>query len=446
MEPPKHPALLAPFVLFGLSSALLGFGLGALFLFRIHWSLGPAAERWLELHGQLQIFGFLVPLVVGFATFVLPRLVAVPLRRVWAAKASLLFLASGTMLNLASAFGLIDKAWGWRMAVGLLLGLGLVTAAVALAGPIREVRALSREGGRPGYELFLLAALFFLAATGVVHAAGLWLGPGETDTGALRHGFATASWRLAIDGFAVGMALGVSARMFSGFLGIDPRLAYPNSVSSRPSLPSRDRQFWQLTWCWVVSVLAAASGRAFAVWPVVWAADTLFALAAVPLAFRLGLARTEGGPAVDTRQDPHFALGARAAYACLVAAAVVGAGAAVAAALGFSVHGWWEDARRHLLTLGFLMTLIATMAGRLAPGYAGRPFALPKLRLVAIVAFPLAASLRALEAVSGQWGPPKLMWLSGASGVVGVVGFLSLGAGLVATLLGARTKAHRKPV
>ncbi|MGZ6142841.1 MAG: NnrS family protein, partial [Myxococcales bacterium] len=246
---------------------------------------------------------------------------------------------------------------------------------------------------------------------------------------------AAAAWRLSIEGFAVGMAFAVSARMFSGFLGIEPALSYsPVGRATR----AREWAFAAGAAAWAVSVLLGAAGAAFGRPAQERAGDILFAAGAIPLALQLGLARTGTGPAIDRTRDPLFPFGARAAYALLAAGALVGAAASAADLAGWRVHSLWFDARRHLITIGFLLTLIATMAGRLAPGFAGRPLALPGLRTFAMLGFAASAVLRALEAVAGQWGPSWLLWLSALSGTLAAAALFALAASVGATILPVR--------
>jgi len=84
------------------------------------------------------------------------------------------------------------------------------------------------------------------------------------------------------------------------------------------------------------------------------------------------------------------------------------------------------------------MTLIATMAGRLASGFARRPFFGRWLRTLAMAAFPLAALLRIGEGIATQWGSPAWLKVSAASGPVALAAFAALFAGLAATLVQAR--------
>jgi NnrS protein len=427
---PKHPLLVRPFALVALAVALAGSTLGAILLLRIQLALGPVAPLWKQVHGQAQVFGFIVPLILGFGTYLVPRIVAGhPIRNELALPALAAFtLAAVTTFAVPFASG--ATALLLRRALALLVATGSLAGAACLAAPL-VARRRERERRR-GHETLLESSLAFLALAGLADAASWWLSEEE-----LPQGLATAAWRLAVEGFAIGMTLAVSARMFSGFLGVAPALADPPG-GRRHAAGVRDRVFSVAAVTWAASVVLGSAGALICEYRLERLADVLFALGVTPLALQLGLAPTSGGPAIDRTRDPLFPFGARAAYALLVAGALIGAGAGAADLFGAPVHSLWFDARRHLLTIGFLLTLIATMAGRLAPGFAGRPLALPWLRAFAMGAFALSATLRALEGVAGQWGPAGLLWLSALSGPLAASGLFALTACLVATLLSTR--------
>jgi len=426
----KHPLLVRPFALVAIVVALAGSTLGAILLLRIHLALGPVAPLWIQVHGQAQVFGFIVPLVLGFGTYLVPRIVAGHPIRARLALPSLAAFALAAVAAFAAPFAAGMAALLLRRALALGVAAGSLAGAASLAAPLLA-RRRERERRR-GHEALLELSLAFLALGGLADAAAWWLAEEEIPLG-----LASAAWRLAVEGFAIGMALAVSARMFSGFLGVAPALADP--PGGRRHAPGlRDRIFSAAGFVWAASVVLGGAGGLAGAYPLERLADVLFALGVTPLALQLGLAPTSGGPAIDRTRDPLFPFGARAAYALLVAGALVGAGAGAADLLGVPVHSLWLDARRHLLTIGFLLTLIATMAGRLAPGFSGRPLALPWLRAFAMGAFASAAALRALEGVAGQWGPAGLLWFSALSGPLAAAGLLALALCLGATLLSAR--------
>jgi hypothetical protein len=426
----KHPLLLRPFAATGLAAGLLGSTLGAVLVLRIHLALGPVSPLWKEVHGQAQVFGFVVPLVVGFATYLVPRIVAGrPIRAALARPAAAAFaLAAAADFAVPLVEGTAASAL--RRALALLVAAGAVTAAASLYAPLRSIR---REGDRPrAHERLLGASLAFLALGGLVDALAWW---SSATGGELPAGLASGAWRLTIEGFAVGMGLAISARMFSGFLGIPPSLSY--SPAGRAST-RRERLFIAAALAWAASVALGGLADVSGWFRLQDVADVLFAAGVVPLSLQLGLARTAHGPAIDRTRDPFFPVGARAAYALLALGAVIGAAAGAADLSGATAHTLWLDARRHLFTIGFLLTLLATMAGRLAPGFAGRPIALPRLRVFAVLGFATSALLRAFEGVAGQWGPAALLWASALSGPLAAASLFAIAASIGATLFGAR--------
>lgn len=423
--PPKHPLLVRPFALTALAVAVAGSTLGAVLLLRIHLALGVVEPFWVQVHGQAQVFGFIVPLVLGFGTYLVPRIAGgQPIRSAFALPAlAALLLAAVADLVAPLTGGLV-----LRRALAVLVAAGSICGAVALEAPLGASR---REDGRRSHEPLLEAALIFLALGGLLDAAAWWLSAG----GDLPEALASAAWRLALEGFAVGMALAISARMFSGFLGIPPAMSFSKVIRARAL---RESAFRGAAAIWAVSILTGAAGSILGSAAAQDAGDILFAAGVVPLSLQLGLARTGKGPAIDRTRDPLFPFGARSAYALLVAGAAVGAAAGAADLAGWPVHSLWLDARRHLINIGFLLTLIATMAGRLAPGYARRPLAWPALRPFAMIGFALAAAMRALEGVAGQWGPAWLLRVSAISGPLAAAALVALAASLGATLIQAR--------
>lgn len=435
---PKHLRVLRPFVLVALAAGTGGSVLGYELLERSQWRLTGPAWPLSQVHGQLQLFGFLVPFVAGFAFFLVPRLAGgQPITRRGVSWASWIGFGAGAALTALEPFTSGAAARWTRDLNALAVLTGTACAALALHGPIARFARSIGGRRRAGYLWLLDLSLAFLLLAGVADAAGLWRSTGA-PLPLLAEDWARAAWRLALEGFVVGMALGVAARMFTGFLGIAPDTAYPAPHSAYRRDTSAARNFWIWVACWAASVVLTSAGELLTTPVMTQAGELLFAVGTIPLALRLGLARVAGRLAIDRGQDPAFPFGARAAFALLVLAALLGGIAAICAGFGLRVSPAWMDVRRHLLALGFLMTLIATMAGRLASGFARRPFAGQWLRKLAMGAFPLAALLRLGEGVASQWGLPSWLKVSAASGPVALAAFMALFLGLAVTLVRAR--------
>ena len=413
---PKHPSLHRPFLALAFIPALLGGALGAFLILRSQLALGPVRPVWIQAHGELQLFGWLLPFSIGCALYLVPRIAAGhPIRAPRLARAALWSLLGSAGFLLGSlAF---DVRWPLFVAGPLSLA-GTAGAAWALHGPLASHRLSA--GRLRGNEVFLELALAFLALSGLANAVAL------VQAGLAPEGLAPGPWfagtvRLVLEGFATGLVLGVASRTFPGFLGIEPERAQPPR--------------WVLG-VWAGSLLLGVLGDLAAVLALQAVAAILFAVAATVLAARIGLGPIRGrAAAIDKTRDPVFPWGARISQGLLVIAAIGRASGLVAELLGQPVSGLWDDAFRHLLVLGFLMTSIATMVGRLSPGLLGRPLALPWLRVGACLAFPVAALARTLEGVAGQWGPPWLLWISAASGPLAAAAFAALAASVVATVV-----------
>ncbi|MDQ3262782.1 MAG: cbb3-type cytochrome c oxidase subunit I [Myxococcota bacterium] len=430
--------MLRPFALLALATGLAGSTLGFILLIQAQWANVGVGWPWRQVHGQLQVFGFLIPFVTGFAIYLVPRVAGgQPIRHRWLARLALGGQAVGVVwVALAST---LDQGGGWprRLAAASVL-VGTLSAALALRGPVAaHARAV---GGRSkvGYLWLLEGAVAFLALAGAADAWALW---SSGPHGLLQEVWAQAAYRLGIEGFAVGMALAIAARMFTGFLGLAPGSTYPAERSAYRRAPGKVFGFWIATLGWAASVVGAALALAFSLEILGALAELLFSLSVLHFAVRLGLGRSQGALAIDRTVDPVFPLGARASLALLTVSAVIGAAGAVAELWGASVQPIWGDARRHALTIGFLLTLIATMAGRLAPGFAGRKPWAPRLRVLAILCFSSGGLLRTLEGAAAQWDLPRLFLISAASGGLALVGFCALVASLGVTLLTAPT-AH----
>lgn len=67
------PRLSRLFIKFSLIYLLAGFALGALILIQKGFGIFPAVWRWLPVHVELVIFGWILQLVMGVAYWILPR-------------------------------------------------------------------------------------------------------------------------------------------------------------------------------------------------------------------------------------------------------------------------------------------------------------------------------------------------------------------------------------
>ena len=126
----------------------------------------------------------------------------------------------------------------------------------------------------------------------------------------------------------------------------------------------------------------------------------------------------------------------RLALACAAAAAVLSLAGMVLAAGGQPVR-LVADAVRHLLTIGFLTSVVAAMTFRLIPILERRPLRWPHLRAVAFWALLATVVLRTSQAAVGVGGRP-LAYAVAASGVLAWLAVLAVGVALAEAIVAPR--------
>jgi hypothetical protein len=116
-------------------------------------------------------------------------------------------------------------------------------------------------------------------------------------------------------------------------------------------------------------------------------------------------------------------------------AAVVGSALGAAAARAGMDTGLLADAVRHLVTVGFLTSVVVAMTFRLIPVLEGRGLPWPRLRIVAFAALLLGVLLRTAEVLVGAGWSALAPWVA-ASGLLVWLALASVAANLLGALLG----------
>lgn len=339
---------------------IVGFAYGLTVLLALAFRL-PLGMSWLavvQVHGQVQIVGFVTPFIVAVGAILFPRFLAVPLDRPGTMLVGTLTLAGGVALRVVGQ-PLADSP----VRVGLLLVSG-VLGPIGLALAVYPLARCSRRSIQPwslwrsysalGLALFAIATLVNLYAS-VLLANGLPLVPYALDE-ALLH--------LQVWGFVVPLTLAVGLKIFPKFL-----------ILRTP----REHAFHPLLGVYGAGVLLTAAG-----WLGLEASPSLegilFTLRAVGSV--LGAAALAGfvaairlfEPAERPSGTPHITnptrLWIRIAYAWLLLGAILGAVYATREALGGAGAGFvGGSVVRHALAMGYLLPLMAAMAGRMLPVY-----------------------------------------------------------------------------
>lgn len=366
---------------FGLA-VTLGAGAGAVYL--LAGALGhpfPADHR--QLHGHTQVFGFAGLLALGLVEATLPRALGL-VPRAMPRPAFWLLLSAVLLRNLGQPFG--DLPLG-RLAVFLsaaLLAAGCIPVFDYVGALIGESRPRLGSGS---LTLASGATAGYLALAVTVNALqALWIakGNGAELPWELSAAFADAALYglLLAAGFTLGLRLApaagrpevrhpvVAAALLVQALGVALALA-----SFLPALPESARPPLR------------DSGHLLV------AAAVLLYLQATGLASGRGT-RPVAEPALRASDTA-----IRIAFSFLGLWAFVLAGVVATARLSElpARNPWWEDATRHLFSIGFVTLLAVGASGRLAPRIFGRPLVSPRLQAAAVALVVAGTLLRLLE-------------------------------------------------
>jgi len=392
-----------------------GFSLGLYLLlgFAFGWPLSAGTPALIQVHGQIQVLGFLVMFIMAVGVQLFPRFHASRLDRPAQVSGGGLLLATGVVLRAIAQPLPTDAAVrpGALLLSGIvtLVGVGLVVHAFArvIRGGVEPAPSGWRALLPATLGTSLILALVLNLAASVQLAQGAIVVPFAQDE-ALIH--------LELWGFASTMVLAVSGRVFPKFLLLRP---------------THDRLIRPALVLWALGSLGT---------PAVWvllqgapAARTLTSLAqllAVVL-FVAGLRlyevpiRASGTPYV-TNPTRRWA---RLVFAMLLTAGAANLGIATAEMLGVTTTATQLSAARHILVQGFLLPLIVLMAARILPGYSG--YMLHRARLLGALVWSLliGAALRGGAELVGGYSPGWSV-LVALGGTLAVVAFIAFALGL----------------
>ena len=389
-EPAGASPVYRPFALLAFATTLtVGTPVGAWMLAWLYWGAPAAPIAWVLLHANLQIFGFFATLIPGVAPHLFDRFAGHPVPRRPVTPWVLGLLAAALALR-------ISGTWAASPAPVLVASLLQAAAFLLFASWVR--RALDPP------ELSFLR-LHLTASTG-------WL--------------ALACLLETIFGGVLGWVLGVLLRagpMFVPGWSVPPRTARA------------------IPWALALGVLVTLAGEAGA-----WRGATGTALArlgellalgtVVVIAVSGGVFRRARGvlPMVSRSAEESriFRLAAASAVGAVAGFAVAAAGAA----LGASTH-LIADAARHLLTVGFLTSVVVAMSFRLIPVLERVALPWPGLRRVAFWALLGGVALRTAE-FGAAYGAPALGPLVPLSGALVWVAVACVAANLARAITAPR--------
>ena len=416
MEATQEPPVYRPFALAAFAIALGGgTPLGMWMASWLYLGAPAVPIDWMLLHAHLQIFGFFAMLIAGVAHHLLARFTG---RAVTGGP------VAGWILGLLVS-GVVSRCWGtWAHQPGLIVIASCLEAASFIVFGLRVRRSLdSPPLALLRRQLTFSTGWFALACLveAVLRWRALRAGLALPDVGGLR-----ATHDMALFGGVIGWVLGVLLRAGPMFVA-----GWRTHVWTARALP----------WVLGLGVAIAAVGEA-----ATWAPATGVALARLGELIALacvGAVMAMGGVARRGRRAlPMVSRSAeetRIFRLAVISAgfSVIGSAAAAAAACSGAPLHLLTDTVRHLVTIGFLTSVVVAMAFRLIPVLERTALPWPRLRGAAFWALLSGVLLRSAELLVGHgWSGPA-PWVP-LSGVLVWLALACVGANLLRAIAARR--------
>lgn len=448
-----------PFVKGSLAAALTGgCTLGAVLLAYMAWnrSLGVAWHSLVEVHGHLQVYGWVGLMIMGVALHVVPRFKGKTLEKQGMAKAVCYLVVAAIVTRFFSQpWAGVSPAWrGMLLVSGFLevAGVGIFAyLLLELLGEfdLRGGQKLARgEGGvnlpggdlpggrgpREPFESFLLAGVFWLVVATLADAglAGYmaWRGLEEIPRGL------SNTLRYLQVGFISLWIFGVSLRTLPVFLGVEEarggyvrpawwlyNLALALRLVSEP-LKS------------LVPVLRAGYG----------ASAVMEAGAIAILIYALNVFRRPLFDWSEMDMDTGYQPFMRAGYGWLAVATATGGGLVLFEAVtGTPAARALLGAYRHAITVGFISMMILGYATKIIPVFTGEDLHNPRLTPVVFWLINAGNVMRVFfQPVAVYSGNPAAFLLMGVSGTLEVSALAFFAYNLWMTLDKARVMERKR--
>ena len=416
-------------VLIRLSVALgatAGFSLGLVLLWAV--ALGRTASLpWaslVQVHGQIQIFGFVGLFILGTASQLLPGFLSRPLTH----RRPIVY--GGYLL----AGGLLVRAIAQPIDPGvvrsLALSLSALGEAVGIGLCLFSFLDLARRSIQPpdAWRAFATIGFAFLVVSQVLNvvAVGSLLGGRSVVPAALD----AAVVHVELWGFVTFLAFGVSRKILPRFL----LLPAPHDGRLRWGVILYLIGVIMVVVGWLLEGFAPGSGtgnvlRAVGAWPQL--VGVVLYVEALHL-YRPPT-RPSGAPGVTEPARRWI----RIAFAWLVVANALAVVWATRSLLGGPLADFFEQtAERHALAQGFIMLIIVAYSARILPGFSAWAITHPRFVAVLVALITAGAALRVIgELAVTPFGSPAEM-VAGFGGALAVIAFFGFAVAIVRTITG----------
>lgn len=409
VTPWSEARLYRPFVLTAAALGMGGFAMGGLLLAGV-----VSAADAIEAHIALQIIGWCGLFVLGVAMHVVPRFHDnAPMAFPWPQRASLGLVAGGLCVGATSHVTLVAGAGGST--------LGALSAVATAAGLLVAAATLSRVLRHPTTSARPITHWLWLGLAGASLTALLYAGHGvvrvASDAGATPFAWRRAYEAAALYLFILPFAFGVTARALAGLLAWRPRrVALDRVAAATLGVGGTAVVCGELLRLGGLSDLGTV------------------AVAAAILAFLGGVRAVE--PPMKTTAPAWFRRLILLAHLWLACAALVSSWSALSSGELLDLDsgaGFGGRPALHMLTVGYVTTLIVVVAARLIPLFEGRPLRSTGMIVGAAAALSASTAIRVLDATM-----PLPTGADGVAATLGALGYVAGVAPLVRLLMTER--------
>jgi hypothetical protein len=300
----------------------------------------PAA--WLQAHGHAQLFGWIGSFILGIGFYSIPNLRRVSARSFWEGWLTWALWTAGVGLRWLTDVYL----WHWKILLPLSAALELLAVAIFVKRSIQGHR-MQREtkGAVESWAILVIGGTIGLLVTmgfNVFESFRLAVAGSSPDFPAE---FNSRFLLLSIWSFPVPIAWGFTAHWMPIFLGLKPLRSKLILLGFSLNL---------------VGIITALAGQLFA-------GSLILLLGAILTTMALRILERAEKPAKTQGVHHSFEAFMRLAYVWLLIAGLIAVWAALEP-MSLGIGG----AGRHALTVGFLMTMVFTVAPRMLPAFLGR--------------------------------------------------------------------------
>ncbi len=300
----------------------------------------PAA--WIQAHGHAQLFGWIGSFILGIGFYSIPNLRRVSAWSFWEGWLTWILWTAGVTLRWLTDVYL----WQWKILLPLSAVFEVLAVVLFLAQSIQGHRMQNKlKNGLEPWALLVVSGTVGLVITMLVNAFESFRLAVASVSPAFPPEFDGRFLILSIWAFPVLIAWGFTARWMPVFLGLKP-------LKSKLILAALAIN--------VLGIIAALAKPLLA-------SSSLLLVGAICMVCALRMFERTEKPAKIQGVHKTFPLFIRIAYAWLLVASLFAVWAAIEpTAAGVAGAG------RHAITVGFLMTMVFSVAPRMLPAFLGR--------------------------------------------------------------------------